>query len=185
MRAPRFLVVLVLVGCSAASIQIEPPAEDVDVTIEPSPLPREFMGIPFGASLEDVLVATQELTCRPLEPDEFAAGHEQLVCQALDESTAIVFFFHRDGESLRFVGGLHSAAFSVPVRAEARYLGMLEGQLRAFGKPAKVIDSPGKKTVLWKGSLVLASLAVDLEEDVQYVTYATTTREFWELRFAQ
>ena len=58
MRAPRFLILLVLVGCSAAGIQIESSADNVAEPTEPTPrtLPREFMGIPFGASLEEVRV---------------------------------------------------------------------------------------------------------------------------------
>ena len=181
MRAPRFLILLVLVGCSAASIQKEPPPKTE--AIEPSPLPREFMGIPFGASLEEVQQATRELTCNPLEPDD-AEGHDALVCYEEDEPIVIVFFFNNEGEKLIFVGGLHSTYYSVPVMAEARYSAMLTEQVKRLGTPSETLDEPARKKLIWASEKVAVSLFLDPDDKEIQVLFVAVTKEFWDLRFA-
>ena len=180
MRTINLIYVLVLVGCSAASIPKEP-ARIMEV-IEPSPLPREFMGISFGASLEEVRVATQELTCNPLEPDD-AEGHDVLVCHVKNEPVSIGFFFNNEGDKLVFVGVLHSTMYSVPGMAEARYSAMLKDQVKELGKASESIDEPSQKKVVWAYGKVVVSLLLALDDKEIPVDYIAVTKEFWDLRF--
>ena len=181
MRAEYLIYLIVLVGCSAASIQKEPPPKK-DV-IEPSPLPREFMGIPFGVSLEVVQEDTRELTCNPLEPDD-AEGHDVLVCHVKNEPVSIGFFLNNEGEESLFVGALHSTMYSVPVMAEARYSAMLKDQVEKSGKPSESIDEPSQKKVVWADGKVVVSLYLGLDDKEIPVIFVAVTKEFWDLRFS-
>jgi hypothetical protein len=141
------------------------------------------MGIPFGASLEEVRVATQELTCNPLEPDD-TEGYDVLVCYHKVENIAIGFYLNKEGEDLVFVGALHSTIYSMEERARARYASALSAQIEKFGNPSESFKTPVSHKSIWADGQTVFSVFVVGDKDGYSLLYTVVTKEFWDLKFA-